>query len=319
MIQINSFHFLYEQDGMKVLGDLNWKNMDLNLLVVFSQLYRYRSVSVAAEMGFVSQSAMSHSLGRLRIMLDDPLFERKGHKMEPTEYAHKIAPFIDGLLESISRELLTRREFYPSQFEGVCRIGLTDYAEFIFAAQLYDAIRSEAPNAQVSFVNVNRQNYLSLTEQEKLDVVIGSIPQLDSKFCAQYLYTERHVCLCDPKLIDVQGMTLEKFAALEQALVSTDGSLTTQTDKTLASYGLSRRVSLASRNFLTIRHLLAGRELIAIVPERMAKANGFDDGLVTFQPPLAVADFDISLVWHSSATQSDKGLWLRGVVKASIE
>ncbi|GAK83921.1 LysR-like transcriptional regulator [Vibrio ponticus] len=43
--------------------DLQWRNIDLNLLVTFSYLYRYRSVSIAADKSFVSQSAMSHSLG----------------------------------------------------------------------------------------------------------------------------------------------------------------------------------------------------------------------------------------------------------------
>lgn len=65
-----------------VKDDIQWRNIDLNLLVTFSYLYRYRSVSLAAEKSFVSQSAMSHSLSRLRVLFDDPLFERKGHKMD---------------------------------------------------------------------------------------------------------------------------------------------------------------------------------------------------------------------------------------------
>ncbi|ELP5728011.1 LysR family transcriptional regulator [Vibrio vulnificus] len=300
------------------MSDINWKNIDLNLLVVFSYLYRYRSVSVAAEKSFVSQSAMSHSLNRLRGLFDDVLFVRKGHKMEPSERAHQVAPQIHQLLSVISGELLAKQPFSPQAFDGVCRIGMTDYAEFIFAPKLYDAIRQQAPKAQVSFINVNRNNYVSLIEQEKLDVVIGSIPTLDEQFESERLYTERHVCLCDGTQVDISAMTVAKFAAIEQALVSPDGQLSTQVDKLLASQGLSRRVTVASRNFLTIRSLLSHRALIAIVPERMALAQGFDDRLTSFEPPIEVADFDISLVWHSTTGNSEKGMWLREVIRQQI-
>ncbi|EKG2504487.1 LysR family transcriptional regulator [Vibrio vulnificus] len=300
------------------MDEINWKNIDLNLLVVFSYLYRYRSVSVAAEKSFVSQSAMSHSLNRLRGLFDDVLFVRKGHKMEPSERAHQVAPQIHQLLSVISGELLAKQPFSPQAFDGVCRIGMTDYAEFIFAPKLYDAIRLQAPKAQVSFINVNRNNYVSLIEQEKLDVVIGSIPTLDEQFESERLYTERHVCLCDGTQVDISAMTVAKFAAIEQALVSPDGQLSTQVDKLLASQGLSRRVTVASRNFLTIRSLLSHRALIAIVPERMALAQGFDDRLTSFEPPIEVADFDISLVWHSATGNSEKGMWLREVIRQQI-
>ncbi|MGY0614157.1 LysR family transcriptional regulator [Vibrio sp. FJH11] len=299
--------------------EIQWRNIDLNLLVTFSYLYRYRSVSVAAENSFVSQSAMSHSLSRLRLLFDDPLFERKGHKMDPTEHAHKIAPTVHRLLDSIAKDLLTKSTFDPENYSGVCRIGLTDYAEFIFAPQLYDEIHRRAPEAQISFINVDRSNYIARTEQDKLDLVIGSMPVLDDNFDSLYLYTEKHVCLCDKQVLKgEQQLSLQAFASIEQALVSPDGSLKTQVDQKLAEYGLSRKVTVASRNFLTIRHLLKHRDLIAIVPEKMALAEDFADGLVTMTPPVPVADFDISMLWHTSRTNDEKGIWLRKAVAESI-
>ena len=295
--------------------DIQWRNIDLNLLVTFSYLYRYRSVSLAAEKSFVSQSAMSHSLSRLRVLFDDPLFERKGHKMDPTEHAHHIAPTVHHLLDSIAKDLLTKSAFQPENYAGVCRIGLTDYAEFIFAPLLYDEIRKRAPEAQISFINVNRSNYVAITEHDKLDVIIGSMPVLDDNFESQYLYTEKHVCLCDKRVLKGETqLSIHAFANIEQALVSPDGSLSTQVDKKLAEHGLSRKVTVASRNFLTIRNLLKQRELVAIVPEKMAQAEGFSDDLVSVQPPIAVADFDIAMLWHTSRNNEDKGIWLRQLV-----
>ncbi|MCG7562984.1 LysR family transcriptional regulator [Pseudoalteromonas sp. McH1-42] len=300
-------------------SDVPWRQVDLNLLVAFAYLYRCRSVSMAAEQGCVSQSAMSHALARLRRLLDDELFERKGHTMEPTEYAHQIAPLIEQLLDTVSDGLLHKKHFVPEQYEGVCRIGLTDYAELNFAPVIYDRIRTAAPHAQVSFVNVNRSNYMTLTEQEKLDLVIGSITEPDQAFSSQVLYTERHVCLVDPAVFTTElPMCMTTFAQTEHALVSPDGRLTTQVDQLLAMAGLTRRVTVASRNFLTIQRLLSQRRLVAIVPRKMAQLACEDAGLTYFEPPLRVPDFDIAMLWLSKRTGDDKNAWLRALVQTVL-
>lgn len=56
-------------EGVEVKEDIQWRNIDLNLLVTFSYLYRYRSVSVAAEKSYVSQSAMSHSFVSFKVVV----------------------------------------------------------------------------------------------------------------------------------------------------------------------------------------------------------------------------------------------------------
>ncbi|MEM9731161.1 MAG: LysR family transcriptional regulator, partial [Myxococcota bacterium] len=50
--------------------------IDLNLLVALDALARERNVTRAAERAGVSQSAMSHTLRRLRELFGDPLLVR---------------------------------------------------------------------------------------------------------------------------------------------------------------------------------------------------------------------------------------------------
>ena len=54
---------------------------DLNLLVALTVLLEENSVSHAAIRLNLSQSAMSRILGRLRELLNDPLFTRNGQKL----------------------------------------------------------------------------------------------------------------------------------------------------------------------------------------------------------------------------------------------
>ena len=59
-----------------------FRHWDLNLLVVLEALYTEQgNVTRAAQRVGLSQSAMSHALNRLREMLDDPLFIKRGHRM----------------------------------------------------------------------------------------------------------------------------------------------------------------------------------------------------------------------------------------------
>ena len=60
------------------------KKFDLNLLVIFECIYQHLSISKAAAMLFITPSAVSQSLQRLRQQLNDPLFVRVGKGMTPT-------------------------------------------------------------------------------------------------------------------------------------------------------------------------------------------------------------------------------------------
>lgn len=66
---------------------MNFNHLDLNLLIAFDALMTEKNVSKAAEKLFVGQSAMSHSLNRLKHALDDPILVRTTTGMKPTTSA----------------------------------------------------------------------------------------------------------------------------------------------------------------------------------------------------------------------------------------
>ncbi|MCG9598853.1 LysR family transcriptional regulator [Vibrio sp. Isolate25] len=300
--------------------EFNWKGVDLNLLVAFQALYHKQSVSLAAQDCYISQSAMSHTLQRMRALFDDPLFERVGTCMEPTQRAHDMAPVVDQLLACIKNDLLSKKGFEAENYQGVWKIGLTDYAEQLFAPRLYDAIKKGSPHSQISFFNVNRSNYQTIADSEQLDVIIGSIENPNRRFVSHYLYSEQHVCLFDPMPFDEQeSLTLEQFVSVEHALVSPDGRLDTQIDKTLAKMGHERRVGVASRHFLTIRRLLIGRKMLCIVPKRFAELDIDNHRLKAVPAPLEVPDFDIKLLFLSANQHEEKSIWLRSIVTRVVK
>ncbi|UPR57559.1 LysR family transcriptional regulator [Vibrio sp. ED004] len=303
------------------MADFNWKGIDLNLLIALQALYKTNSVSKAAERCYVSQSAMSHSLQRLRKLFDDPLFERVGSKMEATDRAIELSSTVDALLNTIQSEVLLSKRFETESFKGSWKIGLTDYAEQMFGPMIFDLIKEASPNSQVAFFNVNRSNYQHVFEEAKLDISIGSFGEVPKLFGIEQLYTEQHVCLLDSSVLGVElPMSLETFVSVEHALVSPNGSLKTGVDLKLAQLGYTRKVAIASSNFLTVKRLISGRKLLCIVPKLVARTDpNVDSSLIAVPPPIDVPDFDIQLVYRKGKQLDDKNTHLRKVITQAVE
>lgn len=302
------------------MNEINWKAVDLNLLVVFRTLMETKSVSLAADRLFVGQSAMSHSLSRLRELLNDPLFERQGHKMIPTAKAIQLYPMIDKVLQTITGDILKADTFEASEFSGTFKIGMTDYAELLFAADIFDAIHQLGPKAQLCFTTVDKANYQDRFDSEPLDLVIGSMKPDQKDLQYQKLYTEKHVCMWDGNRHQFKTpITLDDYLSLPHALVSPDGSLKTGVDKQLSALGAERAVSVASKHFLTIRHLMKKRDLICVVPELMAQLDLFSEQLVHSEPPIEVGEFDIQLIWQTRNKENKRYQWLKELLIQTIE
>jgi DNA-binding transcriptional LysR family regulator len=87
------------------------KNFDVNLLRVLAVLLEERSVTAAASRLYLSQSAVSKQLAKLRETFDDPLFDRQSKGLHPTPKALSLAPSIHEVLRQIDQLAI------PSKFE----------------------------------------------------------------------------------------------------------------------------------------------------------------------------------------------------------
>jgi DNA-binding transcriptional LysR family regulator len=299
--------------------DINWRGVDLNLLVAFSALMETRSVTKAAAKLSIGQSAMSHNLSRLRLLLNDPLFERQGHQMIATQHAIELSSTIENILNLVMTQVLRPDDFDSQHYQGTFRIGLTDYAELLFAPALFDAISRQAPKCQLSFCNVDRHNYINSFNDKNLDVVIGSMTDLPKELESQYLYTEDHVCLFDQSATGLTiPVSLARYIITPQALVSPDGKLASPIDNQLQEQGFKRHIALGSSNFLTIRHLLKDRNLLCVVSRLMAKIDIFNDNLTQCKPPVDIPDFHINMLWLRRNSTHQRMEWLRQIVSETV-
>src|SRR2546430_214909 len=88
-----------------LMNVIDLRRFDLNLLVVFEVLMAELSVTRAAERLGRTQSAVSHSLARLRAELGDPLLIKGLRGMQPTAFALELMEQARPILRGIQRPL----------------------------------------------------------------------------------------------------------------------------------------------------------------------------------------------------------------------
>lgn len=81
------------------------KKFDLNLLVIFECIYQNLSISKAAETLYITPSAVSQSLQRLRTQLNDPLFIRAGKGITPTTVGVNLHHHLEQNLNQIEQTI----------------------------------------------------------------------------------------------------------------------------------------------------------------------------------------------------------------------
>ena len=116
------------------MNEIDLRRFDLNLLVVFEVLMAERNVTRAAERLGRTQSAVSHSLSRLRQQLNDPLLMKAGVRMQPTTFALDLLEQARPLLRGMQRVLSPRQIFEPASSRRVFRVAASDFMQTMFAS-----------------------------------------------------------------------------------------------------------------------------------------------------------------------------------------
>lgn len=144
--------------------------IDLNLLVALQVLIEEGNVSRAAERLFITQSAMSKTLGRLRELFDDPLFTRSSHGMVATPRALEIQKKLNLVLHDV-QGLVAPKEFNPAHYHGEFKIAVPEYIGMVILPRLMEELQEQAPHIRI--VSISRaEHQLEQLAEGSLDLVI---------------------------------------------------------------------------------------------------------------------------------------------------
>ena len=111
-----------------MLNEIDLSRADLNLLVLFETVLAERHVGRAADKLNLTASAVSHGLGRLRKLLNDPLFLRTPKGVVPTARAIELAEPVAEILARIRNVVATAEPFDPAKSTRRFMLGAPDGA-----------------------------------------------------------------------------------------------------------------------------------------------------------------------------------------------
>ena len=167
------------------MNEIDLHRVDLNLLVVFEVLMETRSVTATAEKIGRTQSAVSHSLSRLREQLGDPLLVLVGGKMQPSPFAEMIVEDVRPLLRGIRRVISPRNLFVPASSERVFRIAMPTVTKVI--AEVSARVEAEAPRVKIEWLPAHHDVYAALSEGLVDLAHLGGEPRLPDGLEAQVM------------------------------------------------------------------------------------------------------------------------------------
>lgn len=308
---------------MGPIRGMNFGAFDLNLLRVFDALMRERSVTRAGEQIGLSQPAVSQALNRLRGLLDDQLFVRRGSEMLPTPRADELAPVIRNALAEVERALTGDRRFDPATAQRSYTLIGADFVSLLVMPPLFARVSQAAPGVRIRLVDTARGEVERLLQEDAVDLAIEpalAVPEWVSRerlFDSPFLViaARDNAELAAAGVAPGAAIPLDLFCRLPHALRTVDGTLSGWLDEALAQAGRERRVVLGLPHFAGVALAVSQSGLIAALPAQFARAAAEPLGLAIYRAPVAAGVPEISMYWHGRHDRNPAHQWLRGLVR----
>jgi DNA-binding transcriptional LysR family regulator len=316
----------------------NINTLDLNLLRVFNAIMEEGNVLRAGKKVGLSQSAVSHSLARLRGILGDELFVRTATGMQPTARALAMAPLVRNALQSLEAAIELPK-FHPPTSSKKFTIAANDFVTMVLVPELLNTLRREAPFVDLVIKPVTRIDLAEQIDLGRIDSAIGTFSVVPPRFKSSFLFEYDDVLITDSSQT-ISNVSLDALSRLPIAVVSYGGQLEGAVEGFISERGLARRSEMYDRiaferafpaepdapriavslpHFLALPALLSGSDLSAIVPRPLADAFARTSSIRVHELPYVTIKTEVRLLWHESTEGELSQDWLRDVTRRAAE
>ena len=277
-----------------------FRHWDMNLIVAFDALlHESGNVTQAAQRLAISQSTMSHALGRLRLMFDDALFVRSGARMVPTARTLALAPRVAAWLAACC-ELLAPPVFDAAQAQAKIRLAIPELFEGLLLPPLLAHLYQHAPGIEIHAAAQPLPQVLDVLDQGEIDLAIVASPLVLREWHGcETLLESCFVLAYNPALVPLPvPATLADIASFPHLSSSYLGALPTLIDHYFESHGLMRDKKATSVGLTAIPSIVAAIPIISILPSLVIDMIGLPP--VVMVQPFAQGELKIpvQIVWH---------------------
>lgn len=286
--------------------------VDLNLLVVLDSVVEHRSVSRAAARLKLSQSAVSHALQRLRHMLNDELLVREGGAMQPTAAALRLMETVRPALAQLGGALTDKRGFDRLTSTRAFILRMSEYVAPSVLTPLCTLLRRDAPGVRLTVLPVGGAPEDRTVEPGELHLRAERGTRTLARPTSQILFKDDFVVLMSENHAAAdKALTLEHYVGLPHIKVAADAVGTNMIDDALQRLGLRRDIVMTVPSWFAMRRVVAGTDLVAVVPRHWTTDPIFTTGCISRDLPLDDVALSVELVWHGRDTTDGGMAWLR--------
>ena len=193
----------------------------------------------------------------------------------------------------------------------------TEYVGSVLAAKFITALQDEAPHVKVEFRPPDRSQVMAWLERGEVDLRLGYVHEPDPILRSKPLFEEKLVVIARAHHPEIQGaITLTQYLSARHVTSELAGWTTSgrNIDKALGDLHSQREKQMQVQSALTIPHVVAGSDLVATVPESLARRAARDLGLQVLPIPLKVLPFRCAAYWHESVHRDPRHKWFRNIL-----
>ncbi|KFI05688.1 LysR family transcriptional regulator [Massilia sp. BSC265] len=294
---------------------MNLRDLDLNLLIVFHEVFRERQISAAAKRLKVTQSAVSNALARLRRTAGDELFVRTTEGMQPTPFAERMAEPVAAALGHLEEAFKPAQAFDAATTGRHFTIAMTDVGETYFMPRLIEACAEQAPQVDIASVRAGLIDLRTEMAAGRVDLAIGAFEDAPSVFYQKRLFRQSYVSMVrQGHPLGEDLASLQHFRAARHLVVTSMESPYDCINEAMAKAGIVLASSFSVPHFAAVPYVVSTTDLVATVPQKLAKRAAEPFGLTILPSPLHLPALQTNMFWHRRYNQDEGNRWLRGLV-----
>ena len=288
---------------------------DLNLLVALGALLEERNLTRAGEKINMSQPTMSGALARLRRHFGDELLVRSGRQYALTPAAERLLPAVQEALRQVERTLEVTPGFDAVTSTRKFSLALSDYAVTVLIEPLLGRVHELAPGVGLELSPIPpdmQESDRGLLQHDLLIAPMGF--RFPGR--SEVIFRDRFVCIADPANPRLRGggLSLDDLGQLPHASATFGHAGLNPAERALDELGVARDVRVTTVGWLPLPFVVAGTDLVAVLPERLARRVAAAAGVVVAEPPFGRVELVEAAWWHPMRAADPALAWLRSVL-----
>ena len=291
----------------------------MNLLKVLDALIKEQNVTRAGERLGRTQPAISNALNRLRKLLDDELLVRGSGGLTLTPRAEALRDPLNDIMQLAETCFSEGTQFDPMEATGILRIGLPDRLSLSVLPLLVKKLSDTAPGLGLHVKTADRDQTLSLFENEEIDLALGWPENLPPHLKSEWLFDEELVCVCrrgHPVLSRTRPFDTKALVSFPHVVVSATGGQRAVFDNLLSDRGLERKGKVFVPGFSAVPELLRSSNMLAVFTRGLAVIFGKSHGLEHTELPLDLGPLGHFMVWPARYDSDPRHVWYREQIRS---